>query len=183
MALENEVKAKMATAIDHLKQDLNGIRTGRANPAMLDSVVVEVYGSQMRIRDLAQVSTPEPRQLLITSFDPQNVAFISKAIEQANLGFMPNVDGHLIRINIPQMDANIRNKMVKMVHEMREKAKVVIRNIRRDFNELVRKQKSTGDIGEDLLKRHEKEIQELTDKFCKEADELSAKKEKEVMTV
>lgn len=183
MALQNEVKTKMTAAIEHLKQDLSGIRTGRANTGMLDSVTVEVYGSQMRIRDLAQVSTPEPRQLLITPYDGQNTPHISKAIETANLGFMPNVDGNLIRINIPPMDSSLRDKMVKLVHEMREKSKVVVRNIRREFNDLVRKQKSTGEITEDLLKRHEKEIQELTDKFCKEADEISAQKEKEVTTV
>lgn len=183
MAIKDEVKSKMQAAIEHLKQELSGIRTGRANPAMLDNVIVEVYGSQMRIRDLAQITTPEPRQLLITAYDPQNVVFISKGIEQANLGFNPQVDGNLIRINVPEMDASLREKMVKLVHEIREKSKVVVRNVRREFNDLVRKQKSTSEITEDMLKRYEKEIQELTDKFCKEIDDIAEKKEEEVTKI
>ena len=104
MGIEDQTKAKMTAAIEHLKNELKGIRTGRANPGMLDNVTVEVYGSQMRIKDIASVNAPEPRQLLITPFDTQNTAAIGKAIERANLGFMPIVDGNVVRIKIPQMD-------------------------------------------------------------------------------
>ena len=173
----------MTAAIEHLKNDLKNIRTGRANPGMVEHVMVEVYGSQMRLKDIASITVPESRQLLITPFDPQNASTIGKSIEKANIGFMPIVDGHTIRIKIPPMTEELRKKMAKICHEEREKTKVSIRNIRRDANEAVRKQKADGEIAEDMMKKTEKNIQELTDKFCKEADELSEKKEKEIETI
>lgn len=183
MTSHEDFKAKMTQAIEHFKQDLKSIRTGRANPGMLDSVSVDVYGSQLRIRELANISAPEARQLLITPFDRQNIPFIVKAIEKANLGFMPHAEGNLIRIPIPPMDTAVREKMKKNVHEMAEKAKVVIRNIRRDANDHARKQKTDSKITEDMLKRIEKEVQEATDKCSKEIETLAQTKEKEVMTV
>lgn len=173
----------MTAAIEHLKEKLKGIRTGRANPGMVDSVTVDVYGSQMRIKDLASVTVPEPRQLVITPYDINNKGAISKAIEKANLGFMPIVDGNVVRIRVPQMDEKVREEMKKSCHREGEEAKVVIRNIRRDGNEAVRKQKKDGLIGEDELKRMEKEIQDLTDKFCREADEAVLQKQKDVSVV
>lgn len=183
MSLPNEVKQKMTSAVEHLKQELHGIRTGRANPSMVEGVNVEVYGTQMRLRDLASITAPEPRQLVIQPFDTQNTPIIGKAIEKANLGLNPIVDANLVRINIPAMDSALREKMVKLVREIREKEKVVIRNIRRDANEAVREQKKNNEITEDELKRHEKEIQDLTDRFCKEMDEIAATKETEVTTI
>lgn len=179
----DQTKMKMTAAIEHFKNDLKNIRTGRANPGMVDHVMVEVYGTPMRLKDIASISTPESRQLLITPFDPKNAASIGKSIEKANLGFMPIVDGNAVRIKIPPMTEEIRKKMAKICHEEREKTKVSIRNIRRDANESVRKQKSEGLIAEDVMKKAEKGIQELTDKFCKEADDLSEKKEKEISTI
>jgi len=178
-----QTKAKMMAAIDHLKEDLKAIRTGRANPSMLDGVMVEAYGSQVRLKDIASVSAPEPRQLLITPFDQNTKGSIGKGIEKANLGVMPIIDGNVVRLKIPPMDDSVRKEMIKLCHEKREKAKVTIRNIRRDGNEGARKQKADGIIPEDQLKRLEKQIQELTDKFCKEADDLSEKKEKEVSVI
>jgi ribosome recycling factor len=137
----------------------------------------------MRLKDIASISAPEARQLLITPFDPQNTSGIGKAIERANLGFTPIVDGNAVRIKIPSMTEEIRKKMAKMCHEEREKVKISIRNIRRDANEWVRKEKANGEIAEDAMKKAEKGIQELTDKFCKEADDLSEKKEKEISTI
>lgn len=183
MDIIEQTKKKMIAAIEHLKEELKGIRTGRANPAILDNVMVDVYGSLMRIKDLASVSTPEARQLLITPFDIQTKNAISKGIEKANLGVMPIVDGNAVRIKIPPMDDSVRKEMIKLCHERREKAKVGIRNIRREGNELARKQKTDGIIAEDVMKRYEKQIQDLTDKFCKEADEVSEKKEKEVSVI
>lgn len=183
MSILDQTKVKMTGALDHFKNELKNIRTGRANPGMVESVTVEVYGSPMRLKDIASISVPESRMLLITPFDPQNTNTIGKAIEKANLGFMPIVDANSIRIKIPAMTEEIRKKMAKMCHEEREKAKVSIRSIRREYNELVRKQKTDGDIAEDMMKKIEKGIQELTDKFCKEADELSEKKEKEISTI
>lgn len=183
MDLLAQTKTKMTAAIEHLKEVLKGIRTGRANPSMLDNVSVEVYGTFMRIKDMATVNAPEPRQLVITPFDPQNKGYISKAIEKANLGYMPTIDGNVVRIKIPPMDESIRKEMIKVCHIRREEAKVSIRNIRRDSNELARKQKADGIIAEDMMKRFEKQIQEATDKYCKEADDLCEKKEKEVSVI
>lgn len=172
-------KAKMEDAIKHLTEELKNIRTGRANPGMLDSVHVEVYGAQMRVRDIASITTPESRQLLITPFDPQNANAISKAIDKANLNVKPMVDGHVVRIKIPSMDDSIRQDMAKLCSRRKEESKISIRNIRRDANEAARK----GDFPEDLVKKMEKEIQELTDKFCKRADDLAHEKEKEILTI
>lgn len=179
----DQTKSKMTAAIEHLKNELKSIRTGKANIGILDGVSVEVYGSPMRIKELASITTPEPRQILITPFDAHNVGAIGKAIEKANLGIMPIVDGNGVRIKIPPMDENMRKEMVKVCHKKREEAKVSIRNIRRDSNELARKQKVDSVITEDVMKKLEKTIQELTDKYCKEADDLSEKKEKEVSTI
>lgn len=183
MSILDQTKAKMAAALEHLRNDLKTIRTGRANPAMLDGITVEIYGSSMRIKELGSVTTPEARQILVTPFDSQTTGPIAKAIERANIGLMPIVDGNVIRIKIPPMDEALRKEMVKLCHKKREEAKVGIRNVRRDGNEAARKQKADGNIAEDVMKKLEKAIQELTDKSCKEADEISEKKEKEVTTI
>jgi ribosome recycling factor len=183
MSSADDLKKKMTAAIEHLKHELSGIRTGRANPAMVDGIMVDVYGSQMRLRDIASITAPEARQLLIQPFDPQTTSAIGKAIEKANIGIMPIVDANMVRLNIPAMDKNLREKMVKLIHEVREKTKVVIRNLRRDANDAARDKKKAGTMAEDELKKREKEIQELTDKFCKEADDVSAQKEIEVMKI
>lgn len=178
-----QAKAKMAAAIEHLKTELKSIRTGRASPSLLDSVHVEIYGTSVRVRDVASITAPEPRLLLITPFDPQNTKAIGKAIETANLGVMPIVDANLVRIKIPAMDDNVRKEMVKQCHKKREEAKVSIRNIRRDANDSVRRKKADGDVSEDQQKKTEKMVQDLTDKSCKEADDICEKKEKEVSTI
>lgn len=183
MSIVEQTKSKMSVAIEHFKGDLKNIRTGRANPGMVEHVMVEVYGNPMRLKDVASITSPESRQLLITPFDPKNASVIGKGIEKANIGFVPIVDGNSVRIKIPPMTEEIRKKMVKMCHDEREKAKVSVRNIRRDANEAARKQKADGEIAEDVMKKLEKSIQELTDKFCKEIDDLSEKKEKEVTTI
>lgn len=183
MSLEDQTKAKMVIAIDHLKNELKNIRTGRANPGMVEHILVEVYGTPMRLKDVASITTPEARQLLITPFDPKNAALIGKGIEKANIGFTPVVDGHSVRLKIPPMTEEIRKKMAKLCHEERERAKIALRNARRESNEAVRKLKSTGELAEDAMKRIEKHIQELTDKYCKEADDLCEVKEKEIATI
>lgn len=179
----DQAKTKMAAAIEHFKEELKTIRTGRATPGMVEGVTIEAYGGQMRIKELATITAPEPRQLLINPFDHQMKGPIAKSIEKANLGFLVIVDGNAIRIKIPEMDGTQRKKMITRCHEECEKAKVVIRNLRRDANEAVRKQKSDGIIAEDEMKRLEKQIQDLTDKACKDADDFAVKKEKEISTV
>ncbi|MGA8164444.1 MAG: ribosome recycling factor [Waddliaceae bacterium] len=183
MGIVNETVKKMKAAIEHLKDELKKIRTGQANPAMVENVPVEVYGAQMRLREVASITSPEQRQLLITPYDVNNAGVIAKAIEKANLGFMPVVDSNSIRITIPQMDESIRKDMVKLCHKRKEESKVTIRNIRRYSNEVVKAQKADGEIGEDIMKKLEKEIQELTDRYCNEADDLTMKKESEVATI
>lgn len=181
--IEAQVKAAMQAAIDHLKTELKTLRTGRANGSMLDKVHVEVHGSFMPLKALANINVPEPRQITVTPFDHTNANAISKAIESANLGVNPRIDGKVIRINIPPMDESIRKQMAKQCKEHAEKTKVSLRDVRRKFNELVRKQKADGVIPEDQMKKAEKYIQEMTDKFCKDADTACAEKEKEIMTV
>jgi ribosome recycling factor len=126
---------------------------------------------------------PESRQILVTPFDASTVHAISKGIEIANLGLNPMIDGKSIRINVPQMDESIRKQIAKQCKEHGEKSKVAMRDVRRKFNDLVRKQKSDGDISEDLMKKHEKSIQELTDRYCKDVETSCVEKEKEIMTV
>jgi ribosome recycling factor len=178
----DQLKTGMAGAVEHLKQELRGIRAGRANPAIIEIVSVEVYGSQMRIKELGTISTPEPRQLLITPFDVNNAGPISKAIEKANLGVRVALEGKLVRIFFPELDEARRKDLVKQVHEKKEKCKGAARNVRQDANKKIKDLKGSG-VSEDDIKRLEKEIQQLTDKTCKEADDLSATKEKEIMTI
>jgi ribosome recycling factor len=178
-----ETKVKMQAALDHFKTELKNLRSNRANTAMLDGVLVEAYGSHMRIKELANVTVPEPRQLLISPFDPQTSAAIAKGIEKANLNLQPVVEGQMIRINVPPMDESMRKQIVKQGKQKAEDSKIALRDIRRKNNELVRKQKADGLVTEDVMKKEEKGIQELTDKFCKEVDDLFAAKEKEIMTV
>jgi ribosome recycling factor len=177
-----QLKVGMAGAIDFLKQELRAVRAGRANPAIVEIVMVEVYGSQMRVKELGTISTPEPRQLLITPFDINNAGAISKAIEKANLGVRVALEGKLVRVFFPELDETRRKDLVKQVHEKKEKCKGAARNVRQEANKKLKDLKGAG-VSEDDIKRLEKEIQHLTDKVCKEADDLSAVKEKEIMTI
>ncbi len=181
--VEAQVKAAMQAAFDHLKSELKTLRTGRANAAILDKVHVEIYGSHMLLKALANINVPEARQIVVTPFVHANIIAISKAIEMDNLGINPIVDGKVIRINVPPMDESIRKQIAKQCKEHGEKTKVSLREVRRKFNDLVRKQKADGLIPEDQMKKAEKQIQELTDKFCKDVDTTCAEKEKEIMTI
>lgn len=183
MSIVDQTKSKMLAAIEHFKNELKSIRTNRANAGMVEGVSVEVYGSAMRLKEVAHISVPESRMLLITPFDPSTTNAIGKSIEKANLGFMPIVDGNAIRIKIPAMDENSRKEMVKQCHKRKEEAKISVRNIRRDCNEAAKRQKADGDLTEDDFKKIEKNIQELTDKYCKEMDDLAEKKEKEIIAI
>ncbi len=183
MSITEQTKSKMQAAVEHYKTELKNLRTNRANPAMLDGVTVEVYGAQMKLKELANVSVPESRQLLISPFDPQTAGAIAKGIERANLNLQPVVEGQSVRIHVPPMDEAMRKQIAKQGKQKAEDAKITIREIRRKNNELVRKQKTDGIITEDVMKKDEKMIQEFTDKFCKEIDDLYTAKEKEILTV
>jgi ribosome recycling factor len=181
--VEAQVKAAMQAALDHLKAELKTLRTGRANASILDKVHVELYGSHMPLKALANINVPEARQIVVTPFDHSTINAIAKAIEAANLGVNPMVDGKIIRINVPPMDEAIRKKIAGQCKEHGEKTKISLRDVRRKFNDLIRKQKADGLIPEDLMKKLEKHIQEMTDKFCKDVDATCAEKEKEIMTI
>jgi ribosome recycling factor len=181
--VEPQVKAAMQAAIDHLKQELKALRTGRANASMLDKVQVDLHGTRVPLKSMANVTVPEPRQIVVTPFDPSNIHAIAKGIEAANLSIQPRVDGKLVRIPIPPPDENLRKQIAKQCKDLGEKSKIALREVRRKFNELVRKQKTDGTLAEDQMKKAEKTIQDLTDRFCKEVDTLCADKEKEILTV
>jgi len=183
MSVTEQTKSKMQAALDHFKGELKNLRTNRASPSMVEGVSVEVYGTHMRIKELANITSPESRQILITPFDPQTAAAISKGIEKANLNLQPILEGHIVRIHVPPMDESLRKEIVKQGKKKAEDAKIVMREIRRKNNELIRKMKADGDVTEDVMKKDEKIIQELTDKFCKDIDDLFSAREKEIMTV
>ncbi len=176
-------KSGMMAALEHLKLELRAIRAGRANPALIEGVSVEVYGSHMKIKEVGTITSPEARQLLITPFDANNAGLISKAIEKANLGVRAFLEGKVVRVVFPELDQNRRKELVAQTHKKREEGKLAIRNMRRDANELLKKLKTQGILPEDDIKRLEKIVQDLTDKFCKEADDVTLAKEKEIMTV
>lgn len=183
MSITEQTEKKMKQAVEHLQQELRGLRTNRASASMLDQVVAEVYGAPTPLRSLANIATPESRQILVTPFDPSTTSAIAKGIEKANLNLQPIVDGHAIRINIPPMNEETRKEIVKQAKEKSEKTKVVIRNVRKEGNDQARKAKADSVLTEDQLKKAEKTIQEQTDRFCKEVDDILALKEKEIMTV
>lgn len=183
MKAVDETKSKMQDTLEHFKKELGNLRTGRANPSMLDNVSVEVYGTQMRIKELANVIASDGRQLIVSPFDPQTAGSIAKGIEKANLNVRPILEGHQIRIPIPPLDESTRKEIVKQGKKKAEDTKVTIREVRRKGNETIRKKQSEGEITEDEMKRGEKKIQELTDDYCKKIDELFTAKEKEIMTI
>lgn len=182
MSKECEVyTGKMAKTIEVLKSDFATVRAGRANPSVLDKITVEHYGSTMLINQLASVSVPEPRVLAIQPWDSSATKAIEKAIQTSDLGINPQSDGKIIRLTFPQLTEERRKDLTKTVKKMGEDAKVAVRNIRRDAVDTFKNQKKKSEITEDDLKTLEKEIQDATDKFCKDIDTETAKKEKELM--
>lgn len=181
--LEQEVKSKMNATIEHFKQELKNLRTNRANPGVVEGVSIDVYGTHMKVKELANITTPEARQILISPFDPQTAGAIAKGIEKANLNLQPVLEGHSIRINVPPMDQSMRQTIVKQGKEKAEQAKIAIRDIRRKSNDTIKQQKTSGTLTEDMVKKLEKTIQDLTDTSCKQIDDLFATKEKEIMAV
>lgn len=174
---------KMDKTITVLKDDLNTVRAGRANAAILDKVTVDYYGTPTPLRSIASVSVPDPRTLLITPFDPSSIAGIDKAIQEANLGMNPSTDGKNIRLIVPQLTEERRKELTKTTKKMGEDAKVAVRNLRRDTNDAAKKLEKNGDLTEDELKKKLDEIQKATDQHVKEIDELIKKKDKEIMEV
>ncbi len=176
-----DAEDRMEKALGVLKKNLGGIRTGRANPGLVDSVRVEVYGSQSPIKQLASVGAPEPTQIVIRPYDAGTIKEIEKAIVASDLGFNPQSDGRLIRINIPALSGEVRRKMVTRIKELSEETRVAIRNIRRDANKAADQAEKDKDIGEDARDDAKKEVQELTKNFEDQVGKLAKQRETEVM--
>ena len=179
----NNCNSKMKKAFDVFNHDLGSLRTGRANASMLDIIKVDVYGQKMPINQLATVSTPEPRLLTVQVWDQNNVTLIDSAIKKSNLGINPQIDGQLMRIPIPNLNEERRNELKKIMGVLAEKAKVAIRNIRREANDKLKQDLKDKKIGEDEWKKSEKKIQNLTDSQISELEKKLKEKEKEIMTV
>ncbi len=178
-----DVKTKMDKAINALENDYAAIRAGRANPALLDKVSVDYYGTPTPIPQVGTVSVPEARMLVIQPWDASILGDIEKAILKSELGLTPNNDGKVIRINFPALTEERRKELVKGISKRAEEAKVVIRGVRRDALEAFKAQKKKSEITEDDLKQAETDIQKLTDQYIKDIDTISAKKEKEIMEI
>ena len=176
-----DIEERMEKAIRKLKGDLTGIRTGRANPGLVDSLKVNVYGSDVPLKQIASVGAPEPNQIVIRPYDPGTLKDIEKAIQTSDLGFNPQSDGRLIRLNVPPLSTEVRRKMVGRVKELTEEAKVAIRNIRRDGNKTADQAEKDKDFSEDDRDQVKEEVQELTKTYEAQAIDLAKAREKEVM--
>ena len=178
-----ETEDRMTKSIDAYKKDLSTLRAGRANPSILEKVFVEYYGAPTPINQLANLSAPEARLLVIQPWDKSVIPDIEKAIMKSDLGLNPNSDGSLIRIAIPQLTEERRKELVKVVKKKAEEAKVVVRNIRRDANEEIKLYEKEGEISEDDARKAQDKVQEITDRYIKKVDEIMANKESEIMEV
>ena len=176
-----DVEERMEKTIEGLKSDLSGIRTGRANPGLVDSLRVEVYGSSVPIKQLASVGAPDPNQIVIRAYDPSTLKDIEKAIQASTLGLNPQLDGQIIRLNVPALSSDVRRKMVTRIRELCEEAKVAVRNVRRDGNKKAEQGEKAKELSEDDRDNAKKEIQDLTKKFESRATELAKAREKEVL--
>jgi ribosome recycling factor len=176
-------KAKMEHSVEATEREFQSVRTGRATPALLDRVRVEYYGSEMPVNQVATVSVPEPRQLLISPWDKSVLPNIAKAIHASDLGLTPNSDGSTIRLEIPALTEERRKELTKMVHHKAEEGKIAIRNIRREANDHFDKREKAKEISEDDAERGKKEVQKLTDEFIAKVDEVTAAKVEEIMEV
>ena len=176
-----DVEERMEKAVRKLKEDLAGIRTGRANPALVDSLKVEVYGSAVPIKQVASVGAPEPNQIVIRPYDPGTLKDIEKAILSSDLGLNPQSDGRIIRLGIPPLSTEVRRKMVGRVKELAEETKVAVRNIRRDGNKQADAGEKNKDLSEDDRDQVKEEIQKLIKTYESQATELAKAREKEVM--
>jgi ribosome recycling factor len=178
-----EAAERMQAALNALEEDLSGIRTGRASPGLVERLSVDYYGTYTPMIQLASISVPEPRQLLIRPFDPGSLKDLEKAILASDLGLTPNNDGKVIRLTIPQLTEERRRELVKVVRNRMEETKVKIRNVRRDLIRDLREFEKEGLISEDDQERGEKDLQELTDKINDKVEEIGERKEKEIMEV
>ena len=176
-----DLERRMAGAVEALKHDLQGLRTGRASTSLLDTIMIEVYGSHMPLNQVGTVTTPDSRMLAVQVWDKSNVGVVDKAIRSANLGLNPIVDGQNLRIPIPDLTEERRKELAKLAGTFAEKAKIAIRNVRRDGMDTLKADEKKGEISEDERKRLETEVQKLTDATVADADAATAAKEKEIL--
>ncbi len=180
---EKTFSAKMEKTVSSFKKDIMTLRTGRANASMLDKIMVEVYGQQMPINQLATISVPESRMITVQVWDKANCNFIDQAIQKSDLGINPQIDGQIIRIRIPDLTEERRKELIKVLKGMGEKSKVSLRNIRREANDDLKKQLKEKKISEDENEKNEKIIQKMTDDFVSNIEKILQNKEKEILQV
>jgi ribosome recycling factor len=178
-----EAEEKMIKTEEVVQKEFAGVRTGKASASLVENIMVEVYGSMMRLRELAGITTPEPRMLMIQPWDNGSIQPIEKAIQKSNLGLNPAVQGKFIRIVLPELSTERRQEFVKIVHKMTESGRVAIRHVRRDAMEALKKEAKASGVTEDQIEAAEKEIQKLTDDYIGKLDLHLAHKEKEILTV
>jgi ribosome recycling factor len=183
LEVHKSFEEKMKKSIEVLKEELHSIRAGRANPSLLDRINVNYYGSETPLKQIAGISAPEPRLLVIQPYDSNAIADIEKAIMQSDLGINPSNDGKVIRLAIPMLTEERRKDLQKVVKKSGEEIKVAIRNERRDANDKLKKMQKSNELTEDDLKKAEDEVQKLTDKYIKDVEELISKKEAEILEV
>lgn len=178
-----DAEHKMRQAIEHTREEFVGVRTGRASPALVQRLTVEYYGAPTPLQQLAGISVPDPRSLLITPYDRNAISSIEKAIQASDIGITPNNDGVAIRLNFPQLTEERRDELKKVVRDRAEHGRVAIRNVRRHSKEEIEREQKAGTVSEDEMHRAEKELQRLTDRFIAEIDEMLARKEAELSEV
>ena len=179
----DSIERRMNGAIENLRHEYAGLRTGRASPNLLDPITVEVYGAQMQLNQVASISVPEPRMLSVSVWDKSSVGLVEKAIRNSGLGVNPVVDGTLIRIPIPELNQERRQEMVKLASKYAEQARVAVRNVRRDGMDQLKRLEKDSKISEDDHKIYADEVQEMTDKAIASVDSLLTTKEKEILQV
>lgn len=178
-----ECEEKMKKSLEVLQHELSSIRTGKASPSLVEGVMVDCYGTKMRLRDVASISTPEPRLLVVQPWDPSQIPAIEKGITSSGLGLQPMNDGKIIRLPIPELSQERRESLIKVVRKVAEDARISVRNVRRDTNTLIQKMQKESKITEDEKFTGEKKTQERTDHYIKTIDDLLKHKEKEILNV
>lgn len=178
-----QAKEKMTKTREFYKRDMLSLRAGRANPQILDRIMVDYYGTQTPLKQMGNVMAPEPRLLTISLWDPKAISLVEKAIQKSDLGLNPSNDGKIIRLVVPELNEERRKELTKVVRKGAEEAKVAIRGVRRDSMETIKKLKKDSEITEDDQSKAEKDLQKVTDNYIKEIDKIAADKEKEIMEV
>lgn len=179
--LVKEFKTRAEKAVEHLKGTYQGVRTGRAHPALVEDIKVDYFGTLTPIKQMGTVNTPEPRQIVITPWDKTALKAIQKAIQTSSLGVNPQVDSDVVRLSLPELTRERRVDLTKLVNKYAEEARIAIRNTRREFIDALKKKEKDSEISEDDLKKYQKEIQDATDETIKKVDQICAEKEKEIM--